>query len=75
MEVEEDKYVQMASDFQVPCFMICSSGTPWLKAQEAPALLKSWNVSDGYICNAAHSFLRCLRAMESVSGTKPLGFL
>ena len=33
---EEDRYVQMASNLHVPCFIMCSSGTPFWKAQEAP---------------------------------------
>ena len=74
MEVDEDRYVQMASDFQVPCLIMCSSGTPWVKGQEAPALLNAWNVNEGDICRALHAFLRCLRATESVRGARRLLF-
>ena len=70
--MESDRYVQMASDFQVPCLMMCSNGTPCLKAQEAPALLNAWNVKEGNNFKALDVFLRCLRACESVSGTRPL---
>ena len=41
---EEDRYAQIRSERQVPCFIMCSNGTPLWKAQEAPALRKSWNV-------------------------------
>ena len=59
----------MASDLHVPCFMICSKGTPRLKAQEAPARLNAWKVRGGEILSAIEIFLRCLRATESVRGT------
>ena len=58
----------MASDFHVPCFIICSRGTPWLNAQEAPALLKAWKVKEGESCRAKEAFLKCFLATESVSG-------
>ena len=35
----EVRYVCMASDFQLPCFLMNSSGTPFWKAQDVPALL------------------------------------
>ena len=61
----------MESERQVPCLIICSRGTPWEKAQEAPALLKAWKVSVE-ILSASEAFFKCLRATESVRGTKPL---
>ena len=59
----------MASDLQVPCFIICSSGTPCLKAQDAPARLIAWNVRGGEIFNAMETFFKCFRATESVRET------
>ena len=64
----------MESERQVPCLIICSGGTPWEISQEAPALLKAWKVSAGEILSASEAFFKCLRATESVRGTKPLFF-
>ena len=58
----------IASDFHVPCFLINSSGTPFWKAQEAPAILKAWNVKGGEMLRTSDTDLRCFRAMESVKG-------
>ena len=61
----------MASDFQVPCFLINSRGIPLWNAQEAPALRKAWNVKGGAIFRASDRALRCFLATESVRGTRP----
>ena len=58
----------IASDFHVPCFLINSSGTLFWIAQEAPALLKAWNVKGGEMLRILDTDLRCFRAMESVKG-------
>ena len=71
-EGEDNKYVSMASDFQVPCFLINSKGTPLWKAQEAPALRKAWNVSGGVKAKASDMVFRCFLATESVRGVGPL---
>ena len=72
MVTAEERYVQTASDFQVPCFIMCSRGTPWEKAQAAPPLQKSWNVRTLLKERALEMSFRCLRATESVNGTNPL---
>ena len=36
-EVREGKKRGMASDLQLPCFIMCSRGSACLKAQETPA--------------------------------------
>ena len=58
----------IASDFHVPCFLMNHSGTPFWNAQEAPALLKAWNVKGGEILRICDTDFRCFRAMESVKG-------
>ena len=52
----------MASDYQVPCFIIRSNETPFEKAHEAPAIT--------YLSNPSKrdSSLRCFLATESVRG-------
>ena len=70
-------YVQTASDLQVPWSIVSFMGTPWLKAQVAPTLLKSWNLREVWRCNMSDTAFRWRIATESVSGTKPwcLGIL
>ena len=40
----ELKYVQMASDFQLPCCLIFDNSTLLSNASEAPLHLNAWNV-------------------------------
>ena len=48
----------MASDFHVPCRIICSRGAPWLKALEAPPVLNAWNVNVGEMLRAIEELFR-----------------
>ena len=60
----EERYDHTASERHVPCFMIWASGTPFWKAQEAPPLLKSWNVIGFGTSSNRHASLRCFLATE-----------
>ena len=64
MEVDKERYDQTASDFQVPCFIMCSSGTPSWKAHLA--LQKSLNVRGVVRFNNLEIFFKCFLATESV---------
>ena len=54
------RYVQTALDFQVPCAFMCSSGTPWWKAQVLAALLKEWNYKVGVKVQCLRNFLQVI---------------
>ena len=49
-------------------FLINSSGTPFRKAQDAPALLKVWNVKDEDIWRIFNTDFKCFLDI-SVKGT------
>ena len=48
---------------------MCSSGTPFWRARDALALLKTWKVSSRFKLSLEDAFLRCSLAAESERGT------
>ena len=56
----------MASEDHNPWCLMCSKGTPFWKAQAAPALLKAWKVRGWGRASFKEICFRCFLAVESV---------
>ena len=62
-------YFHTALDFQVPCCIKCSIGTPWLKPQLVPARLESWKSLNMFLTYFLHLNRYCVTTEYHFQGT------